>query len=50
MAGVLVILPLGTDHVENISNRSSIVVRELFVVGTCLFRDRYLVTGLHATI
>jgi hypothetical protein len=39
------------DSVENpVSKNSSIVARELVAVGTCLFRGRYLVTGLHATI
>jgi hypothetical protein len=45
-AGVLV-----TNRVENtVSNSSSIVARGLVAVGTCLFRGRYLVTGLHPTI
>jgi hypothetical protein len=39
------------DCVENtISNSSLIVARELVAMGTYLFRGRYLVTGLHATI
>jgi hypothetical protein len=33
-----------------VSNCYSIVARGLVAVGTCLFRGRYLVTGLHAAI
>jgi hypothetical protein len=37
------------DRVENtVSNSSSIVAREPVAVETCLFRGRYLATGLHA--
>jgi hypothetical protein len=42
---------LYTDLVENIVSKSpSIIARELFAMATCLFRCRYLITGLHATI
>jgi hypothetical protein len=37
-AGVLITLPLGTDHVENtVSKICCIVTRELVAVGICLF-------------
>jgi uncharacterized membrane protein (GlpM family) len=39
------------DRVEDaVSSSSCIVGLGLVAVGTCLFRGRYLVTGLHATI
>jgi hypothetical protein len=39
------------DRLENTaSNSSCIVARELVAVETGLFRGRYLVMGLHATV
>jgi hypothetical protein len=51
MTGVLVIQHFGMDRIENtFPNSFSVIACELVALGTYLFRYRYVVTGLHATI